>query len=215
MRDGSLNSPCFISFDGPKATGKTTVLEAVGDALRADGRFPVVELCEKDLDPDRAATLHLIKELTANPTEELEYLVCEKLAAGRAWITDHVLSQVDPASVVLIDRWYPSDAAFRRILPFTEIMAMNLSRGVRIPDLHVGVVTTPEVSWARAMARPRGLSSVVIQSLEEHAACSAAFNRAIVANDWFSCRNESSVEHAALLVQEAIDGLPRRNALNQ
>lgn len=214
MRHSSLNSPCFISFDGPKATGKTTVLEAVGDALRAEGRFPVVELCEKELDPGRASTLRLIKELTANPTEELEYLVCEKLAAGRAWITDHVLSQLDAASIVLIDRWYPSDAAFRRILPFSEIMAMNLSQGVRIPDLHVGVVTAPEVSWARAMARPRGLSSVVIQNHEEHAACSAAFNRAIVANDWFTCRNESSVEHATLLVRNAINDLPRRNAFN-
>ncbi|RZO02733.1 thymidylate kinase [Pseudomonas moorei] len=199
-----MTSPCFVSFDGPKATGKTTILEAVAAALRADGRYPIVHLCEKDLDPYRTNTLGLIKELTAQPTEKLEHLVCDQLAAGRAWITDNVLQQVEASSIVLIDRWYPSDAAFRRILPFDQILAMNLDRHVRVPDLHVGVVTTPDISWARASARSRGLNSVVIQNFGEHIACTDAFNHAVAINRWFSCRNESSIGDATLLVTSAI-----------
>ncbi len=199
-----MNSPYFVSFDGPKATGKTTVLEAVAAALRADAHYPVVQLCEKDLDPSRADTIALIKELTARPTEELEYRVCERLAVGRAWITNNVLSEIDASSIVLMDRWYPSDAAFRRIAPFDQILAMNLAHGVRVPDLHVGVVTAPEISWLRAAARPRGLSSVVIQSLGEHRACTDAFNQAVATNQWFSCRNERSIADATLLVMSAI-----------
>lgn len=198
-----MNSPYFVSFDGPKATGKTTVLEAVAAALRADG-YPVVQLCEKDLDPYRAETLVLIKELTTRPTQELEHQVCVQLAAGRAWITEHVLSKVDFSSIVLIDRWYPSDAAFRRIVPFGQILALNFASGVQVPNLHVGVVTAPDISWTRASARPRGLSSVVIQNFAEHTACTDAFNQAVATNHWFSCRNETSVADAALLVQAAI-----------
>lgn len=199
-----MNSLYFVSFDGPKATGKTTVLEAVATALRSDARYPVVQLCEKELDPYRANTLALIQELAAKPTEALEHRVCEHLAAGRAWITDNVLQQIDASSIVLIDRWYPSDAAFRRIIPFGQILAMNLDYRVRVPDLHIGVVTNPGISWARAAARTRGLSSVVIQSFEEHVACTDAFNRAVATNQWFSCRNETSIDDATMLVKSAI-----------
>lgn len=209
-----MNGACFVSFDGPKATGKTTVLEAVAAALRAEARNPIVQLCEKDLDPYRTNTLTLIKELTARPTEELEHLVCDQLAAGRAWITFNVLQQVEASSIVLIDRWYPSDAAFRRILPFGQILAMNLDRRVRVPDLHVGVVTTPDISWARASARSRGLSSVVIQNFGEHTACTDAFNLAVATNQWFSCRNETSIDAATLLVKSAIYGCGRDLDLN-
>lgn len=202
-----MNGLWFVSFDGPKATGKTTVLESVAAALRSDARYPVVQLCEKELDPYRANTLALIQELTAKPTEALEHRVCEHLAAGRAWITDNVLKQLDASSIVLIDRWYPSDAAFRRIIPFDQILAMNLDSHVWVPDLHVAVVTTPEISWARAAARSRGLSSVVIQSFDEHVACTDAFNRAVTTNQWFSCRNETSIDDAAMLVMSAIYGL--------
>jgi thymidylate kinase len=201
-----LSRPYFASFDGPKATGKTTILESLAMALRADRRSPVVQLCEKDLDPYRCDTLALIQESVSCPSEQLEKLVCERLAAGRAWITENVLTGVDPSSVVLIDRWYPSDAAFRRIIPFNQILAMNLQRGVWAPDLHVGVITAPKISWDRARARARGLSSSVIRNFAEHVACTAAFNSAIADNQWFACPNESSVKNATALILKAIYG---------
>ena len=52
----------FVSFDGPKGTGKTTLLEAVTKALRAD-KHKVVRLCERNNDPGRAETMVLVNKL--------------------------------------------------------------------------------------------------------------------------------------------------------
>lgn len=198
---------CLIAFDGPKATGKTTVLEAVAVALQSIGRHKVVQLCEKEIDPYRTHTLSLIKRLTTDPSEDLEREVCERLANGRAWISEHVLECEPADSIVLIDRWYPSDAAFRRIIPFSEILQLNIDRKVRIPDLHVGVTTDPDISWRRAKARARGLSSVVISTQDEHAACTAAFDAVVTSNGWLMCRNEKALNDAVELVMTAINAL--------
>jgi thymidylate kinase len=198
-----LKRQLVVSFDGPKATGKTTVLEATAPCLRAAGHN-VVCLCEKELDPFRPVTLELIKELTSNPNLGLEREVCLQLAKGRAWITENVIESQDLGSIVLIDRWYPSDSAFRRILPFPEILQLNLDMGVRIPDLHVGVITAPDISWERAARRARGLNSLVIKNAAEHSACSAAFENAIAKYQWFSCRNELTVQDAVNNVHDGV-----------
>jgi len=194
-----MNRPLFVSLDGPKGTGKTTLLEAVTKALRADNR-KVIRLCEKKSDPHRGETMALVNKLVRNPTRELELRVCERLADSRSWISRHVLAKQPPDSIILIDRWYPSDAAFRRIVPFAEILQLNIDRNVQVPDLHVGVVTDPDISWARAAARGRGLSSTVIHKLEEHVACTQAFERAIADHGWVLCRNEGTIEDATLQV---------------
>ncbi|MEE3505823.1 dTMP kinase [Pseudomonas sp. 10C3] len=194
-----MNRPLFVSLDGPKGAGKTTLLEAVTKVLRADNK-KVIRLCEKKSDPYRAETMALVNKLVRNPTRDLELGVCERFADSRAWISQHVLPKQPPGSIILIDRWYPSDAAFRRIVPFAEILQLNVDRNVRVPDLHVGVVTAPDISWARAAARPRGLSSTVIHKLEEHVACTRAFERAIADHGWVLCRNEGTIEDATMQV---------------
>ncbi|MNV08207.1 thymidylate kinase [compost metagenome] len=190
-----MNRPLFVSLDGPKGAGKTTLLEAVTKALRADNK-KVIRLCEKKSDPFRGETMTLVNQLVRNPTRDLELEVCERFADSRAWISRHVMAKQPPDSIVLIDRWYPSDAAFRRIVPFAEILQLNLDRNVQVPDLHVGVVTAPDISWARAAARSRGLSSTVIHKLEEHIACTNAFERAVADHGWVLCRNEGTIEEA-------------------
>ncbi|MEG2914710.1 MAG: thymidylate kinase, partial [Pseudomonas sp.] len=50
-----MNLPLFVSLDGPKGTGKTTLLEAVTKVLRADAKT-VIRLCEKKSDPFRRET---------------------------------------------------------------------------------------------------------------------------------------------------------------
>ena len=190
-----MNRLLFVSLDGPKGTGKTTLLEAVTKALRADNK-KVIRLCEKKSDPFRRETMALVNTLVRNPSRDLELEICERLADSRAWISQHVLAKQPPGSIVLIDRWYPSDAAFRRIVPFAEVLQLNIDRNVQVPDLHVGIVTAPGVSWARAAARRRGLSSTVIHRLEEHVACTEAFERAVANHGWVLCRNEGSIEDA-------------------
>ncbi|AWM92243.1 thymidylate kinase [Pseudomonas sp. 31-12] len=194
-----MNPPLFVSLDGPKGTGKTTLLEAVTKVLRADNK-KVIRLSESKSDPFRGETMALVNKLVRNPTRDLEFEVCERLADSRTWISRHVLAKQPPGSIILIDRWYPSDAAFRRIIPFAQILQLNIDRNVRVPDLHVGVVTVPEISWARAAARSRGLSSTVMHKLEEHVACTQAFERAIADNGWVLCRNEGTIEDATMQV---------------
>ena len=201
-----MNRPLFISLDGPKGAGKTTLLEAVTQVLRADNK-QVIRLCEKKSDPLRGETMALVNQLVRNPSRTLEREVCERFADSRAWISQHVLPKQPLGSIILIDRWYPSEAAFRRLIPFAEILQLNLERNVRVPDLHVGVVADPELSWARAAARQRGLGSTVIHTLEEHVACTRAFERAVEDNGWVLCRNEGSIEDATLRVVAQIYGV--------
>lgn len=193
----------FISLDGPKGTGKTTLLEAVTKVLRADNK-KVIRLCEKKSDPYRGETMALVNKLVRNPARDLELRVCERFADSRNWISQHVLAKQPPDSIILIDRWYPSDAAFRRLVPFAEILQLNIDRNVRVPDLHVGVATAPDISWARAAARSRGLSSTVMHKLEEHVACTKAFEQAIADHGWVLCRNEGTIEEATMQVVSEI-----------
>ncbi|QXI40845.1 dTMP kinase [Pseudomonas xantholysinigenes] len=189
----------FISLDGPKGTGKTTLLESVTQVLRAEGR-KVIRISEKNRDPYRSETMALVNQFVRNPCRLLELQVCQRLADSRAWITQHVLAKQPTDCIILIDRWYPSEAAFRRLVPFAQILELNMERNVRIPDLHVGVVTAPKVSWARAAARSRGLSSTVMHELEEHVASTEAFERAIAEHGWVLCRNEATLEEATMQV---------------
>ncbi|VVO74291.1 dTMP kinase [Pseudomonas fluorescens] len=206
-----MNRPLFVSLDGPKGAGKTTLLEAVTKALRADNKM-VIRLCERKSDPHRGETMALVNKLVRNPTRNLELEICQRLADSRSWISRHVLPKQPPGSIILIDRWYPSDAAFRRIVPFAEILQLNIDRNVRVPDLHVGVVTAPEISWARAAARRRGLSSTVMHTLEEHVACTTAFEQATSDNGWFLCRNEGTIEDATMQVVSEIHRILRCHA---
>ncbi|MFT0520186.1 dTMP kinase [Pseudomonas faucium] len=197
----------FVSFDGPKGAGKTTLLEAVTQALRAHGR-KVIRLSESKSDPFRGQTMALVNALVRNPSRELELQVCERFAQSRQWISQHVLPKQPAGSIILIDRWYPSEAAFRRIVAFGEILQLNLAHHVQVPDLHVGVVTAPEISWARAAARRRGLSSTVMFRLEEQVAATEAFEQAVAEHGWVLCRNEGTIEAATRQVVGEILGLP-------
>ncbi|WP_442113792.1 dTMP kinase [Pseudomonas sp. NUPR-001] len=207
-----MNRPLFVSLDGPKGTGKTTLLEAVTKALRADNH-KVIRLCERKSDPNRAETMALVNAFVRNPSWELELRVCERFAHSRAWISRHVLPKQPTDSIVLIDRWYPSDAAFRRLVPFADILQLNIDHNVQVPDLHVGVVTDPDVSWARAAARSRGLSSTVMHKLQEHVACTEAFERAVADQGWVLCRNEGSIEAATRQVVSEIYTAAGRSGL--
>mgnify|MGYP001137838584 CR=1 FL=1 len=198
-----MNRALFVSLDGPKGAGKTTLLEAITKVLRADNK-KVIRLCEKKSDPYRGETMVLVNKLVRNPSRDLELRVCERLADSRTWISRHVLAKQPPDSIILIDRWYPSDAAFRQLVPFAEILQLNIDRNVQVPDLHVGVVTDPDISWARAAARSRGLSSTVMHKLEEHVACTKAFERAIADHGWVLCRNEGTLEDATMQVVSEI-----------
>ncbi|MGC0948715.1 dTMP kinase [Pantoea agglomerans] len=194
-----MSRQLFVSLDGPKGTGKTTLLESITQVLRADNR-KVIRISEQKSDPFRAETMALVNRLARNPSVELEREICERFAVSRAWISQNVLTKQPGNCIILMDRWYPSDAAFRRMMPFAEILQRNIELNVRAPDLHVGVVTAPEISWERAAARSRGLGSTVIHKLEEHVACTRVFEQEMTYHGWFLCRNEGTIEEATMQV---------------
>ncbi|MEH6401105.1 dTMP kinase [Pantoea agglomerans] len=194
-----MSRQLFVSLDGPKGTGKTTLLESITQVLRADNR-KVIRLSEQKSDPFRAETMALVNRLARNPSVDLERDICERFAVSRAWISQNVLTKQPGNCIILMDRWYPSDAAFRRMMPFAEILQRNIELNVRAPDLHVGVITAPEISWKRAAARSRGLGSTVIHRLEEHVACTRAFEQEMTNHGWFLCRNEGTVQEATMQV---------------
>jgi len=194
-----MSRQLFVSLDGPKGTGKTTLLESITQVLRADNR-KVIRLSEQKSDPFRSETMALVNRLARNPSVDLEREICERFAVSRAWISQNVLTKQPGNCIILMDRWYPSDAAFRRMVPFAEILQRNIKLNVRAPDLHVGVVTAPEISWERAAARSRGLGSTVIHRLEEHVACTRAFEQEMTNHGWFLCRNEGTIEEATMQV---------------
>lgn len=203
----AMSRQLFVTLDGPKGAGKTTLLESITQALRADNK-KVIRLCEKKSDPWRGETMALVNKLARNPSLDLEWEVCQRFADSRAWISRHVLTKQPADCIILMDRWYPSDAAFRRMIPFAEILQLNIERNVRAPDLHVGVVTSPEISWARAAARTRGLGSTVIHKLAEHVSCTEAFEQEIAHHGWFLCRNEGTIEDATRQVIAEINNVP-------
>jgi thymidylate kinase len=198
-----MNRPLFVSLDGPKGTGKTTLLEAVTKELRASNK-KIIRLCERKSDPFRGETMTLINTLARNPSQDLEWAVCQRLADSRRWISRNVLTEQPLDSIILIDRWYPSDAAFRQTIPFADILQLNLDRDVRVPDLHVGVVTNPDISWARAATRSRGLGGTVIQKHAEHVACTEMFEQAVKEHGWVLCRNEGPIEDATMQIVSEI-----------
>jgi len=201
---GIMSRQLFVTLDGPKGTGKTTLLESITQVLRADNR-KVVRLSEQKSDPFRAESMTLVNRLARDPSVDLEREICERFALSRAWISQNVLTKQPENCIILMDRWYPSDAAFRRMVPFAEIVQLNIEHNVRAPDLHVGVVTAPEVSWERAAVRSRGLGSTVIHRLEEHIACTRAFEQEVVSHGWFLCRNEGSIEEATMQIVPEIN----------
>jgi thymidylate kinase len=209
MVDGRTTNlaPCILSFDGPKGTGKTTLIDSLKGYLYQTGNTNVMTLCEKDLDPARADTVRMLARFADSPTLDLEIAIAKNLADGRQWISRNILDHLAVGQIALIDRWYPSDAAFRRLLHFEAVMEINRQARVSEPDLLVAVNCAAKISWERAMDRPRGLNSKIIRSFDEHEACTRAFAVATREYGWFECLNEGTVTEAVDLVLCGLEGV--------
>lgn len=82
------NRPLFVSLDGPKGVGKTTLLEAVTQSLRAADK-KVIRLCERKSDPHRGETMALVNELVRHPGRRPP-------AAGWSWRCAYALPTAVP-----------------------------------------------------------------------------------------------------------------------
>jgi thymidylate kinase len=182
----------FISFDGPKGVGKTTLIQVVLQQLLSEGR-PVVALVEKDLIPAAKSTLlsSLYAAMKQFPTAKTDKAIAAALRSGRQIITHEVLPTFSD-KIVLLDRWYPSDAVFRKYLPWAETVAENIAEGVRMPDLTFAICCDPKISWQRATERARTLDSKVIRNYEDHVQATLSFEQAAHHFGWRILRSDAS-----------------------
>src|SRR5258708_5434361 len=121
-----MRSSAFISIDGPKGSGKTTLLRRLTEIMPTS--LKVTAFSEKDMDPFRNETEVLLENHKGSMTRDVEQEIVRLLAAGRAAISKSVLPNA-AADVVLMDRWYPSDAYFRRCVPFSDVLSTNMAEG--------------------------------------------------------------------------------------
>lgn len=150
-----------ISLDGNKATGKTTLLVAA----RKHFGESVAIVSEKRLDPYRAETLRQIESFRPHPTPAQDLVLLDRFARGRAEVSKRVL-EIN-CNLVLLDRWYLSDAAFRPSVTLDQVRAVNRSQGVLEPHRACVTFCPPEISWERAHSRPKGLCSLVVRSPQQ------------------------------------------------
>ena len=197
--------PLLITFDGPKGVGKTTLIHLVEQRLREAGHGVEV-LVEKEL---MAATLgpsldEAYQALKREPGEASDAQVARLHRQGRVLIGERQLS-ASTADVVLLDRWYPSDAVFRRHIDVVEAIDANLRDGVRVADIAFAVVCRAEVSWERAHQRTRRLDSKVIDSFNDHRVSTERFER--IASDYGRHLVRSDSMSANELSRQVIDAI--------
>ncbi|TAL98754.1 MAG: hypothetical protein EPN73_02250 [Paraburkholderia sp.] len=182
----------LITFDGPKGVGKTTLIRHVEQRLREADRSVEV-LVEKEL---MATALgqpleDAYRALKRAPGEASDAQVARLHRRGRVLIGEHQLN-ARTADVVLLDRWYPSDAVFRRHIDVVEAIEANLRDGVRVPDIAFAVICRAEVSWERAHQRARRLDSKVIDSFDDHRASTERFERLAIDYGWHVLESDST-----------------------
>ncbi|CAG9261385.1 Thymidylate kinase [Paraburkholderia unamae] len=182
----------LITFDGPKGVGKTTLIRLVAQRLHEVGRS-VEALVEKDL---MAVALgseidEAYRALKSSPGRASDAEVARLHKQGRLLISSSQLN-ASTAEIVLLDRWYPSDAVFRRYIDVVEAIDANLRAGVRVPDIAFAVICGAEVSWERAHGRERRLDSKVIDTFDDHHASTMRFEGISRKFGWSILRSDSA-----------------------
>lgn len=186
----------LITFDGPKGVGKTTLIRLVDERLRELG-YVVESLSEKALMADAmgAAVDNAYLHLKAHPGRASEESIAALHRQGRLQIQEARLGR-SIADVLLLDRWYPSDAVFRRHIDVASAIQANLDAGVRVPSLAFAVTCHADVSWERALHRKRRLDSKVIETFDEHAESTARFEDLAQQFGWYLLRTEHATPEA-------------------
>jgi len=137
-------------------------------------------------------------------TEVVDRDIAVRLAVGRGWVSRNVLAPLGDR-LVLIDRWYPSDAVFRSWVAFDDCLAFNRAAGVVEPDLVVAVQCAPDEAWRRALGRPRGLDSRVVTRYPDHLASCERFAEIGNRHSWWAVSTDRAPGEVAEEVADAVD----------
>jgi dTMP kinase len=169
----------FVVFEGGEGAGKSTQVQALAEALGADGRDVVVTREPGATDVGaRIRSLVLERgDATDTPSPRAEALL---YAADRA---HHVATVVRPAlargSVVISDRYVDSSLAYQgagRTLPVQEISWLSSwATGGLKPDLVVLLDVDPSVGLTRVSSRGLGRDRLESESRAFHERVRYAF----------------------------------------
>lgn len=197
----------FATFDGPKAVGKSTLISVVQRNLFDRGFEPLL-LVEKDLLPEqiKREVSILYGEYKINPCMQTDAAIADCLLQARLHISKNILQLVQ-CDVVLMDRWYPSDAVFRRYIDAEKIIDDNIASGVRVPDVIFSVICDSEISWQRAHQRSRSLDSKVVYDFASHRETSIRFESIAARSNWTLLRSDvlSPDELACKVIKKLFD----------
>jgi dTMP kinase len=166
----------FVVFEGGEGAGKSTQVERLASALRADGHDVVVTR-EPGATDVGARIRHLVLDKSESPAPRAEALL---YAADRA---HHVATVVRPAlargAVVISDRYVDSSLAYQgagRTLPVAEISWLSSwATGGLKPDLVVLLDVDPGVGLSRVDARGQGQDRLESESRQFHERVRYAF----------------------------------------
>jgi dTMP kinase len=163
----------FVSFEGVDRSGKSTQVERLAAALRADGREVVVTR-----EPGGTELGELVRELVLKGPPMTPFAEAALCAASRA---EHVAELIAPAlergAVVVCDRFVDSSLAYQGIargLGVEDVLELNLhaTRGL-LPDLTVLLLVDPDEAARRSGApdrlerEGRGLQARVAEAYAE------------------------------------------------
>jgi dTMP kinase len=144
----------FITFEGIEAAGKSTLIAALNDDLRARGENVLVTR-----EPGGTPFGQRIRQIWDDPASAIDPLAeALVMSADRA---QHVAEVIAPAAragtTILCDRYFDATIAYQgfgRGLDIEMLLELSLLATSRItPDLTLLIDIPPEVSLARVRAR--------------------------------------------------------------
>ena len=158
-----------MSFEGVDGSGKSTQVDLLASALRADGREVVVTR-----EPGGTEVGELVREVVLKGPEMTPLAEAALFAASRAELVATVIKPaLERGADVICDRYVDSSLAYQGIargIGVDDVLALNLHATQNVmPDLTVLLVVNADEAAARAGATDR---------LERE---SAAFRRRVAA----------------------------------
>lgn len=156
MSETSQQRGCFITFEGPDGSGKTTQILRVADWLRSRNVEPVLLRMPGSTPLGESVRALLLDSRTANPVAPLAELAL--MFADRAQsIHDIILPALNAGKIILCDRYTDSSEAYQgagrglgseRILAVHNAVCNNLQ-----PDVTILLLPDLEQSLQRARRR--------------------------------------------------------------
>lgn len=164
----------FIAFEGIEASGKSTQISKVAEALRQAGHQPVVTREPGGTPAGEAIrSVALDKDLAVDAVAELMLM----LAARSVFVSDVVKPALQAGRIVLTDRYELSTFAYQgggRGLPLSKIKPINeLATGGLRPDL--SLILDVDVEDGQNRRRGAGRDRIEDEAIEFHQRVAQAY----------------------------------------